>query len=270
MPILIDRFKRPRTLAVILIVFILTGLHYIGVLKPIEGVVTTVIKPFQLAATGVTNAVERISAPFSSVIALQENNRALQSEKNNLLLQVTALQQQLNLQETLTAQFSYLRERSFTFVPAKIIGATADPTFASLIVNIGDSQGVAVGQAVVVDNGVLIGTVRSVEAQHAEILLIGDKRSVIDASVSNEDQTPGVISGQFSTNLYMDLIPQGKRIAPNAVVVTRSSDQLPDGLVIGKVVEVSDNPGQLFQTALVAPAASVEDATIVSIITGQQ
>lgn len=271
MALLVDRFKRPRTLAVIGVVVVLIVLSYVGALKPIEGISNTLLRPFQAVAVAITRTVEHISVPFSSVVALAERNQVLEQEKNQLLSELADTRQQLALQEILVQQFGYLNERHFTYVPAKIIGKTIDPTFDSLIVTIGNSTGVAVGQAVVIDQGIFIGTVRSVEAQHVEILLLNDNRSVIDAAISGEHETPGVVTGQFSTNVTMELIPQGSIIAPNDIVITRADGKgIPSGLIIGKVVKVENNPGQLFQNALVAPAAAIEKASVVSIITGQQ
>lgn len=260
-----------QTLLVIIVVGLLIGFYYLGVLTPLERLGSTALRPFQLAAVAITDGLERLLKPFSDIAALEEENRALRQDNHRLLTTVASLQQRVAEQTSLVSQVEFLSERRFTYAPARVLGQTADPTFHSIILNVGQAQNVAIGQAVVVADGVLVGTIRSVEFDHAEVLLISDSRSVIDVSVQNDAATPGVISGQFSAHLFMDLIPQGEPIALGDIIVTRPGGAVSyGGLVIGRVVETTSKPGELFQSALIAPAASFDTISVVSVITGQE
>jgi rod shape-determining protein MreC len=266
-----SRIGRTSLTTVLIVIILLIVLFYVGWLTPIESATSVVLRPFQTSASFVTSGLKRLVEPFSSIVALQRENDQLIQRNNDLLVTSATLRQQLVEQEIIEEQITFLTSAGYDFATARVIGRTNDPSFQSININIGSTKGLRTGQAVVINNGVLVGIVKKVEPTHAEVLLINDSRSTINARIQNDSATPGTVNGQFTSSLKMDLIPQDKPVALNDYVVTsKANTNTPDGLLIGQVVEVKHSPGELFQTALLSPVANLESLTLVSVITSLQ
>jgi rod shape-determining protein MreC len=262
-----NRLGNNRILLIPIIAIVIIALFYIGWLKPVEGIVSAVFRPFQSAGVAVVNSISEFVSPFGSVLALKQENQALRQENNELHALLANIQLEINEQQLFDEQKDFLAERGFNFVTAKVIGKTTEQSLQTISINAGSNSGIKQGQPVVIDDGILIGTVIKAENNHSEILLINDDRSIISAVVLNKNDTVGVVRGQFSANLKMELIPQGEPIDLNDMVITSGDeDNIPGGLVIGRVVEINNSPGELFQSALVSSLSNFEKLKIVSVI----
>ncbi|MFC1663222.1 rod shape-determining protein MreC [Patescibacteria group bacterium] len=263
----VNRIYNSRFVVIITVILLLILLYYLGVLKPVDGAISFVLRPFQSVASSITSGFKNITDPFSSVMSLQTENEDLRQKNNELNIRISELQNYISEQFQINIQQEFLVSKNLEFVSARVTGKSSDLSFRTLIIDKGINNGIKVGQPAVINEGVLIGIVQKTEINHSEILLINDNRSTINSQVQNDNQTSGIVYGQFSSSLSMELIPQGDPIEINDLIVTADDDEVPSGLIIGRVVEVNNSPGELFQTALILPLAKLENISVVSIIT---
>jgi cell shape-determining protein MreC len=84
--------------------------------------------------------------------------------------------------------------------------------------------------------------------------------------VQNTTQSAGVVRGEHNLSLLMEFIPQVDTVTVGDTVVTNGADPfIPQGLVIGRVQEVFNEQGDLFQEASLTPLYTSADVFIVSV-----
>lgn len=149
----------------------------------------------------------------------------------------------------------------------------------TLIVDKGSNDGLVEGQVVVDSGGALVGRVKSVDATVSKILLISDPSSTVIGKETKSGAT-GTIHGLISGQLLMsgvDVTPEiAKTLSGKAVFTAGESlpganandlSPFPPGLLIGKIVDISSDPNAVVQSATIAPAAHLNDATFLLVIT---
>ncbi len=103
----------------------------------------------------------------------------------------------------------------------------------------------------------LVGRVVEVEPASARVLLLTDANSSISGRIQDpESRATGVVRGRNDDFVLMQYLPQGESVRTGDLVITSGlGGVFPAGLPIGKVVQVRRRDQDLFQEALVEPAA---------------
>ena len=110
----------------------------------------------------------------------------------------------------------------------------------------------------------------------SRVLLITDQRMKVVGLIESS-RGVGTIEGQLERPLQMTGIPASDDVSIGEGVVTAGIElaegirsPYPKGLLIGTIRDVERAPDQLFQTALVSPAADLERIEYVLVITNYQ
>lgn len=255
---------RIRPLTVVGVLVFVLALHYTRILQPIENVVVRVLQPVQ---TTVYSWVNRAPEGELTYAELQEEWKQRGQENEALAVQNAQLKTVVQQTTLLEEQVNFLQEQSYQAVTAKVASRSTDETAHTIIINAGSREGVREGAPVIIDSGVLIGTIESVDEETAAILLLTSFRSRVGATVQNEVHSPAIVQGEHNISLAMGYTPQPDVVtAGDTVVTSGTDDRIPSGLVIGRVVEVTKEPGSLFQEASLDPLFDVDAITIVSVL----
>lgn len=163
-------------------------------------------------------------------------------------------------------------ERVLTYV----IGRGVNPLFHDVIIDRGINDGVRVGMAVESARG-LVGQVYRTTQNSAQVVLITDSISRVPARLGESRATGLLRGGGTGGLLIMDWVDLEAQIALGDIVVTSgleddspeqvAANRFPPGIVIGKVIEVERNEAELFQRAIVQPAADLDALEIAFVIT---
>ncbi|EKN65854.1 rod shape-determining protein MreC [Neobacillus bataviensis LMG 21833] len=159
--------------------------------------------------------------------------------------------------------------RDFEPLPATVIGRNPDRWHEMIIIDKGKLQGVKKNMAVVTASG-LIGKVKNVTQFSSTVQLLSsmDPKNRISAIVQGETNVHGLVEGydQEKKLLMVKAIPSGAKIEKGQTVITSGlGGFFPQGLMIGKVVEVKQDQYGLNLTALVKPGADFYDITNVIV-----
>jgi rod shape-determining protein MreC len=145
-----------------------------------------------------------------------------------------------------------------------------------LSLSVGSEAGIRDGDPVLAGGGALIGQVDEVGVGYSRVLLITDGRFFV-AGMLETSRGVGDIRGQYERPLVMTGIPAADNVAVGESVLTAGIEledgirsPFPKGLLIGTIVEVTRSPDQLFQTALVQPAAPLDRLEYVLVITNYE
>ena len=152
-------------------------------------------------------------------------------------------------------------------IGAEAIGRGIDPIATTIVINRGSRDGIQVGRAVVVGNGIFIGKIVSVHEKSAIVQLINDTQSRIAATILNHDHSLGIVEGGFGISVRLKFIPQNEEVKVGDIVVSSGlQENIPRGLVIGTVEAVEKKPQEPFQQAILRPLRNLNDITAVMVL----
>jgi rod shape-determining protein MreC len=140
----------------------------------------------------------------------------------------------------------------------RVVARDPLPFAQVLVVDGGSDQGVREDLPVLSWRG-LVGRVIEVQPTAARVLLVTDANSSISGRLQNPDsRATGVVRGRNDQWLLMQYLPQQEEVRTGDLVITSGlGGVFPAGLPIGKVAQVRRRDQDLFQEALVEPAASL-------------
>lgn len=226
------------------------------------------------AARWTVRPVTRNAEWIGDQLRLRPSNNDLARERLSLRQQITALNQQLQTtRQTLetiqsaVALAAYQQESKHQLLSAHILARSPDPGIQSIVIDRGSSDGVLTGQAVVAEQGSVIGKVVTVHQVESTVLLLVDGQSVIGARIGNDQHSPGVVKGERGLSLRMELVPKHDQVQTGQTVVTNGTESLiPSDLLIGSVQRIYSRSGDLFQQAVVLPTVDVTQVRSVAVV----
>lgn len=136
-----------------------------------------------------------------------------------------------------------------------------------ITIGVGSAEGVKRGMPVVAAAG-LLGIVQTVSAHESTALLITSAASTLGAIAPSHDPPPaGLVRGENSATLTVTFAdPNAPIKMGDALVTTGYSELVPRGLLIGRVIQVNDNPEMGSRTARVYPAVQIGRVREVAVL----
>lgn len=146
-------------------------------------------------------------------------------------------------------------------VTARVITDSGGPFVRARLVNVGEDNGVAEGQAVLTHNG-LIGRVMSAGKRTSRVLLLTDLNSRIPVFIA-ETGAHAILAGDNSNKPRLIYVARDKLPAVGMRVMTSGEDGvLPRGLAVGQIVEGS---GTKWRVSLFSKPDKVDFVNILKI-----
>lgn len=251
------------SITAIVVLIILLGIGQFR--KPLD----FLIEPILSAGYSTTQWFRAIPHPFRDKTALLDEIRIKEEENQALLRENAALKTLLEEEQINASIETFLQSIQEQGTPAHVIGKTGG-TLELLLIDKGTDDGVQVGQAVITENGFLVGTIHEASIESSQVLLLTDSSQSVAAKIQNDASSPGVVRGEFGLSLLMDLIPQNDEIKKGQTIVTSALEPLlPPQLIIGTVNSVEKTEGEIFQQAKVATPVHINRVEIVSVITSR-
>jgi rod shape-determining protein MreC len=210
--------------------------------------------------------VRTLFVPKDSVNRLLAPGDDLQQDYQKLLVANAKLLALKSENEQLRNLLSFREEKKYNLELANIL--SHDPINKNLLlINAGSNSGVNFGQAVVVNNGIMVGKISAVNSDSAVLRLVIDNGSKIAVRVGDEQSVSGVLSGSFGLGMSLSFIPQSQEIKKNDLVYTSDlNPDIPPGLVVGRIGEIKAEAEELFKVATVDPIVDLSTLTVVAII----
>jgi rod shape-determining protein MreC len=202
-----------------------------------------------------------LQTALSEIERLQAENEFL-SRENEALLEIQAQYQVLQELFGRAAETPELRR-----IIAQVVGQDTNPMLQSIIIDKGYDEGVRVGMPVEASRG-LVGQVYRVSNNAAQVALLTESASAIPVRLGTTRATGilrGAGRGALPTIDWIDLRYQVE--AGELVVTSGLGGKFPENLVIGRVVSVERNEAELFQRAVVQPAADFGSIEMVFVVT---
>jgi rod shape-determining protein MreC len=202
-----------------------------------------------------------LQTALGEIERLQSENELLARE-NEALLEIQAQYQVLQELFSRAAETPELRR-----IIANVVGQDTNPMIQSIIIDKGYDDDVRVGMPVEASRG-LVGQVYRVSNSAAQVALLTESASAIPVRLGTTRATGILRGGGRGTLPTIDWIDLRYQVEPGELVVTSGlGGKFPENLVIGRVVSVERNEAELFQRAIVQPAADFGSIEMVFVVT---
>lgn len=239
-------------------------------IQPVREVFAVIGQPF---ATFLSN----VSAGASSWLNVGGSIGQLAKENQQLRAEVAGLRQRLSQETEIKAQNEELRKqlnvgsvRPDRLIAAEVIGYQPDNFRQFVTIGRGKSDGIEEGMAVV-SQGALVGTVQEVTNTTARVFLVIDPNFRVTGLDQDSPGRPtGTVRGQIGNGLIMDKIAQTEEIKPgNTIVTTGTGNEIPKGLIIGRIQTVDRKDNGVFQTAQLTSSVAFNRLEVVYVVARQ-
>ena len=231
------------------------------------------VAPFSWAASTVRDDIVGAWASISAIGTLEQKNRQLRAENSNLKQENLQLQVAGQDNGALRQLLGYKQAHpEHTYLPAAVIARGTNNLEAMLTVDQGSANGLQVGMAVVDASG-LVGQVVRLGPHAAVVTPIDNAGSVVAAYVAvaggtDKSDPSGVVQYEPGTGLLLRFVQATAPLRPADWVLTSGlGGTFVRGLPIGRISQVRQRPVDLFQFALLAPAADLQNDRQVLIVT---
>lgn len=204
--------------------------------------------------------------PKEAINSLLDPSDNLAEDYKNLLVVNNQLKTLADENRQLRDLLSLKKEKQYNLIVANVL--SRDPVNRNIVlIDAGRDQNVKVGQAVVVNQGIIVGKVIDVGNDFSKIRLLTDNFSKLGVRVGSEYQVSGMLTGSLGLVMDLTYIPQEQEVKKNDLVVTADLDSnIPAGLVVGKIEEVIFSQEEVFKEASVAPLVNYDTLSILAII----
>lgn len=195
---------------------------------------------------------------------LSEEVARLREEKARL---IGVLQENVRLREMVELQ---TRHPEFELVPAVVTARDISPYFRVIKIKIRNDGRLQPRMPVIAAGGV-VGQVHRVYGEFADVVVLSDPRSRIDA-ISQRNRTQGIVQGLGHERDYFARVAyllQKDEVREGDVMVTSGMGGIfPKELIIGTVSKITTSERGLFQEAWVEPAVDFSRLEEVFVIVG--
>ncbi len=266
------RFKR-ILVSIIFILILIVSIHVTSHEREevtfLERIIRDTISPLQslLNSTGA-----RVSDYFNTVIhvkKIKEENLHLTKEVSQLLAENNELRRAQKENERLRRMLGFKEETPYQLLPAKVIARDPSNWTDTIIIGVGEKDGVKKNMAVVTELG-LVGHIISVTNYTARVLLLIDSRSAVGARLERSRDLV-IVEGleEEETHFWMKPLIRDVDVKEGDRVVSSGLGGIyPGELLIGEVIQVKTDEYNVTKHALIKPFVNFMKLEEVFVIIG--
>lgn len=236
----------------------------------LESAIGVVVTPFQDLTTGISSWVDETVTASRSKTDLKDENEELK----NQIAQLMEENRRLAMYEQENAKLSSLlkiaqRYPDYESIGAKIIAKDPGIWYDGFTINKGTTDNLSANMVLIAPEG-LVGKVLESGATFSKAQSILDSRSSVPAmSVRTGDL--GVVKGDYTLSnsglCKMEYIDGDAEImVGDEIVTSHLSDIYPEGLAIGKVLEIETDTNGLTKYAVIEPYVDLKHLDTILVI----
>lgn len=254
---LIVRFKEYVILAALIVMSI--ALMSFGNAAKLGGFRTIII--------GTIGVLQSVVASVPNLLTITSENAALRDLTYRLNQELINTRKSITENQRFRELLAVKDSVEYPVVTSKIVGRTMDKTRYYLTINAGKKDSIQESMAVVNYRG-LVGYVFSTSDHYAIVQTILDRNTRI-ASRVERTRVSGIVAWDGGDGLWLKNVPKTDTVVVGDIVVTSSySSRYPSDIIIGRVMEVRDEPNTLFSK--IRLEAAVQFPTIEYVLVRRQ
>ncbi len=224
-----------------------------------ERIINTVTYPFVYSANAISNGVAGFIDKWVNADTYKSQNDKLREQLSEMY-ERTMDYESLKEENELLRQALELKEDtpSFTFSePCTVVYRNANNIYGDFTINRGSSDGISVNDPIITPVG-LVGRVSEIAPNYSKVATVLSVQVNIGV-FSMRNKTTGVIENDLGSAsegyCLMSKILKDADIKEGDIIVTSGKSGLfPEGVIVGKVVSVENDPNGLSKHALLEPS----------------
>lgn len=267
-----------KLLILVLIAALITGVGHslrkgtAGAVRDVNGALLT---PFQKVSSALADRMQTLYGYLFEYENLVQENEQLRAE-------IARLEQEIRENELAAEENVRLRKllelsekrSDFTFESAKVVSWNISNWSSSFTISKGSDAGLEIGDSVVTEDGVLVGTVIETGSNWATVETVTDISTSIGVLVGTEEVS-AMLQGDYTLmrSQYMKLTfvaETGQVITGDVVVTSGAGGAYPQGLIVGTVTSVHAEAAGQIEYAVVQPSTDLDSLTQIFIIKDYQ
>jgi rod shape-determining protein MreC len=245
-----------------------------GALHQVEAAGATVLRPFEVAAERVARPFRDVYGYFAGLVHVKRENERLKAEVNQLRQQALqgeeARQQNTRFRQLLQYVDGPLFPNDYSPVNTRII-SWASEFDQQVVIAAGSGDGIKQDTPIVTSDG-LVGRVTDVAGSSAQVTLLTDENSAVQA----RDQITGAFGlvrhGQGEGSLVLDRVPKEQNVQAGDIIVTAGTRSkqypslFPAGIPIGVVTSVGQSDIASYKQIQIDPFVDFSDLDAVTAL----
>ncbi|VAW32970.1 hypothetical protein MNBD_CPR01-380 [hydrothermal vent metagenome] len=235
---------------------IVVGVFVVLLRVVMPGVFIAVISPILRTGTALSASVDTLTGSFANISDVVRERDALISKNNKLLIRNRALFARV---QDLT-QLIGISSLKVPGVVANVLARPPESLYDTLVTDAGSADFVSVGDRVLADGGVPIGTVNSVSKHSSRVVLFSSPEATTTAWIGSK-RTPIVLEGAGAGAFTAELPRQASTTIGDTVFVPGYGIQ-----PIGTVGYIDKDKTAVVITLLIRPSVNPFTVTMVEIV----
>ena len=233
-----------------------------GALHSVQSAGATVLRPFEIGAERLARPFQDVYGYFRGLVHAKRENKQLRAQLDEVRQQViqyqSAYQDNVQFRKLLGYIDGPRFPTDYTPVVARIISRAPSEFDQQVVISAGSDSGIRRDTPVVTNDG-LVGRVTDLNGGAAQVTLITDDESAVQAL----DQRTGAIGlvrlGQGEGQLILDRVPKEMNVQEGDVIITAGTRSkqypslFPRGIAIGQVVRVGQTDTAPYKSIQIQP-----------------
>lgn len=256
-------------LAILIVISIIARLAG-NAIAPQSSIVGSLVAPFQKMVTSVSNGIKDFGKKIS-------DNSTLILENNQLKEQIDSLNNTVAEYEKIKAENEFYKDYleikdahpDYTFCDATVISRDSTDKFEAFTIDAGSLSGVSAFDPVITSGG-LVGYVSEVGLTTSKVTTLlssGISIGAVDSRTGDAGVVGGTLEFTEKGHTRMYNIQRSSSVAIGDYIVTSGSGVFPSGLLIGKIVNISQEKYNTSLFAELEPFVDVSELRGVMVLT---
>ena len=256
------------TIIILIFLVVITNTD-VAKMSYVENIVSTIVMPIQNGLTYLKNKIAGNDSFFQDINYLQTENEELKKKNSDL-------EQKLREFEIVKSENDTLKEyvnlkdkyKNYKTLPAYVIHRDIGNYSNTVVVNVGEKDGIKEGMTVIADEG-LVGHIISITDHTAKVQTIVDTGAAVTSTISTTKDTI-IVQGTLDSNILLKAtyIPTEASVLQGDTVETSGLGGIyPKGIHIGTIKEVFNTKNPTDRYATVEPSVDFSKLASVLVIT---
>ena len=256
-------------LAILIVISIIARLAG-NAIAPQSSIVGALVAPFQKMVTSVSNGIKDFGKKIS-------DNSTLILENNELKEQIDFLNNTVAEYEKIKAENEFYKDYleikdahpDYTFCDATVISRDSTDKFQAFTIDAGSLSGVSAFDPVITSGG-LVGYVSEVGLTTSKVTTLlssGISIGAIDSRTGDAGVVGGTLDFAENGHTRMYNIQRSSSVAIGDYIITSGSGVFPSGLLIGKIINISQEKYNTSLFAELEPFVDVSELRGVMVLT---
>ena len=235
----------------------------------LDRVVISLTAPVQSLIEGSVDGVTSVWSDYFYLVGVREENRSLKIQNRKLQREISERSEEIFENQRLRSLLEMKRKTpNVKYLVGDVVAISPSPLFRSIRINQGSSDGLVEGLAVINEAGV-VGRVKAVTAQYADIILLVDVNNSLDIVVQRtraRARVRGSGSDKFM-GIEVERLARTAMVEPGDILVTSGvGDSFPSGIPVGQVIAVKKSKFGLYQEVKLEPTVDFGKLETVMVV----